>query len=178
MAERWLSPGQFREIVQIGAVRADAVTLEETAAFEVLVKPRVNPLLSSYFEALTGITNAETARRGIDFPDAYARFLGFANGAETYAFGRDDLIFAETFRLYGMNNLPPAPRYVNVAPWLRANGIDPRHAGDVAEAAGVSFAGTKHDALYDARSVLRGVRALVERGAANPFLGSQLTSVP
>jgi inhibitor of KinA sporulation pathway (predicted exonuclease) len=170
MAERWLKPGQFREVVQIGAVKLDAGTLEEIGEFEVLVKPRLNPELSPYFETLTGITNAELARRSIDFVDAYNRFVAFASDSQTFAFGRDDLIFAENFKLYGIGDPPSAPHYTNIAPWLRANGLNPRHAGDVAEATGVRLAGQKHDALYDARSVAMGVRALVARGAGNPFL--------
>ncbi len=171
MAECWLKPGQFREVVQIGAVMLDTLTLEETGSFEVLVKPRLNPELSAYFEALTGIANAEIARRGIDFPDAYERFVAFAGDAQTIAFGRDDLIFEENFKLYGIKSSTRAPSYRNIAPWLRANGLHPRHAGDVAEEAGVTFAGQKHDALFDARSVAHGVRALVARGATNPFMG-------
>jgi len=172
MAERWLAPGQFREVVQIGAVKLDAATLEERAAFEVLVKPRLNPVLSEYFERLTGIANAEVARRGVDFLEAYQRFLAFADGAPTCAFGRDDLIFAENFELYGLRSPPRAPPYANIAPWLRANGLRPRHAGDVAEEAGAPLSGQKHDALFDARSVAQGVRILVGRGANNPFADS------
>ena len=175
MAEKWLRPGQFREVVQIGAVKLDVRTFEETAYFETLVKPRLNPVLSSYLEALTGITNTEVSRRGADFIEAYAGFVNFVQGAPTYAFGHDDLIFAENFRLYGIGeDPPPAPRYINIAPWLRDNGLDPRHAGDVAETAGVAFGGQKHDALYDARSVARGAAALVRRGAANPFLADEI----
>lgn len=170
MAERWLMPGQFREVVQIGAVKLDAATLEEIDPFEVLVKPRFNPVLSEYFETLTGIANADIARRGIDFLNAYERFVAFAGDAQTIAFGRDDLIFEENFKLYGIKSSTRAPSYTNIAPWLRANGLNPRHAGDVAEEAGVTFAGQKHDALFDARSVAHGVRALVARGAKNPFL--------
>jgi DNA polymerase III epsilon subunit-like protein len=169
MAERWIKPGQFREIVQIGAVRLDSETLRETAQFEMLVKPRLNPVLSTYFETLTGITNVELASRSVDLAEAYVQFLAFVGDAMTFAFGRDDLIFVENFRLYGMTGvvLPP---YQNVVHWLRAQGLDPRHAGDVAEAAGVVLAGRKHDALFDARAVTAGIRALVASGASNPFL--------
>jgi inhibitor of KinA sporulation pathway (predicted exonuclease) len=170
MAERWLRPGQFREVVQIGAVKLDPATLVEVAAFEVLVKPRLNPVLSAYLENLTGIANADMVKRGVDLLEAYGAFVAFADGAATAAFGRDDLVFEENFRLYGINSPPTAPRYANIAPWLRANGLDPRHAGDVAEEAGVPLAGRKHDARFDARSVAAGLRALVERGATNPFL--------
>jgi inhibitor of KinA sporulation pathway (predicted exonuclease) len=68
--------------------------------------------------------------------------------------------------------MPQVPRYSNVIPWLLENGIDPRgkNACDVAPLTGVAFEGQRHDALDDARGVLAGIRALVERGATNPFL--------
>jgi len=172
MVGRWTAPGQFREVVQIGAVRLNSASLEELEAFEVLVRPRINPDLSAYFEKLTGITNAHLAWRGVDFVDGYEDFLSFARGNDTFAFGRDDLIFAENFRLYGVRDLPSPPRYGNIAPWLRANGLEPRHAGDVAETAGITLEGQKHDALFDARSVAAGIRALVQMGATNPFRGA------
>lgn len=169
MAHRWLAPGQFREIVQIGAVRVDTRTLAESASFMTLVRPRLNSSLSAYFERLTGITNAALSHSGIDLVEAHKRFVVFSGNAPAYAFGRDDQIFEENFRLYGLANPFTSQRYRNIAPWLRANGLDPRHAGDVAEAAGAGFAGQKHDALYDARSVAAGIRALMARGAKNPF---------
>jgi len=132
------------------------------------VKPRLNPVLSEYLERLTGITNARMAEEGVDLVGAFAKFLEFIGGAPTWAFGHDDLIFVDNFRLYGLS--PPMPAYENIAPWLRANGVHPKHAGDTAEAAGTALSGQKHDALFDARSVAAGVRALVARGAPNPFL--------
>jgi inhibitor of KinA sporulation pathway (predicted exonuclease) len=54
----WSAPGQFREIVQIGAVRVDAGDgFAEMAHFSMLVRPTINPELSDYFVTLTGITN-------------------------------------------------------------------------------------------------------------------------
>jgi inhibitor of KinA sporulation pathway (predicted exonuclease) len=157
--------------VQIGAVKVDARTLEPIADFEVLTRPRINPVLSPYLEKLTGITNAAIAERGVDFLEGYSRFVDFCGGAPFCAFGRDDLVFEECIRLYGIENLPPMPPYVNAIWTLVENGIDPRgyHACDVAKLCGVKFSGREHDALEDARSVALGLKALVERGAKNPF---------
>src|SRR5580692_3651474 len=77
MARSWLAPGEFREVVQIGAVRLDADSFSVKAEFEVLVRPRFNPVLSPYFENLTGISNEQLAARGTDFRTAYDRFLAF-----------------------------------------------------------------------------------------------------
>src|ERR1700754_517527 len=75
MASHWLRPGEFKEVVQIGAVKLDAASFRITASFDVLVRPRINAGLSPYFENLTGITNAQVAERGVDFAPALVRFL-------------------------------------------------------------------------------------------------------
>lgn len=172
MAARWSRPGEFTELVQIGAARLDAESFEEQGTLDLLVKPRLNPVLSDYFVQLTGIGNDEMAARGIDFAQAYEEFRRFAGGARIFAFGRDDLIFDANLKLYGLHDLPPLPPYTNIVPWLILNGIDPkgRNACDVGPLAGVPFAGRKHNALADARSVASGIEALVARGAENPLL--------
>jgi inhibitor of KinA sporulation pathway (predicted exonuclease) len=172
LENRWLRPGEFREVVQIGAIRVDATTFDEIAPFDALVRPRINPTISGYLEKLTGVTNAAIAERGQDFLPAYERFVAFASGAPIVAFGRDDLVLTSNLRLYGITDASPLPRYVNIAPWLAANGVDPRgrHACDIAEAAGAKFEGRRHDALDDARSVALGIKTLVARGAPNPLL--------
>lgn len=173
LRRRWLGPGEFKEVVQIGAVKIDPITFEELGALDVLVKPRLNPVLSDYLVTLTGITNEEVAARGVDFEIAYRAFVAFAGQGRIVAFGRDDLVLEENLRLYGMKDVPPLPRYSNVIPWLFMQGFDLRgkHACDVGPLAGVKFEGRLHNALDDARSVAAGIRALVKRGAPNILLG-------
>ena len=158
-------------MVQIGAVRLDAETLEEVASLDLLVRPRINPHLSAYLEDLTGVTNERLAAEGVDFADAYARFVAFAGGGTICAYGRDDLVLTENLRLYGIADSAPLPHYINVTPWLRAHGIEPRgyHACHVGPLCGAEFQGHEHDAVDDARSVAAGIRALVGRGAENIF---------
>lgn len=171
MEHRWLRPGEFREVVQIGAVKLDAETFDETAAIDILVKPRLNPVLSRYLEELTGVTNERLATEGVDFAEGYRAFVRFADGATLAAFGRDDLVFVDNMRLYGLTDEPSLPPYINIAPWLARSGVDPRglHACDIAKAAGAVFEGRRHDALADARSIALGIKTLVARGHANPF---------
>jgi inhibitor of KinA sporulation pathway (predicted exonuclease) len=172
MQRNWMAPGEFKEVVQIGAVKVDAATFAHVGDFECLAKPRLNPVISSYLEQLTGITNDAVANRGVDFSDAFARFVDFADGSVIAAFGRDDLVFHENIQLYGLRDVPSLPRYKNVIPWLLENGIDPRgkHACDVASLCGAQFTGRKHDALDDARSVAAGIVAVVKRGGRNFLL--------
>ena len=169
LARGWNGANEFKELVQIGAVNLDAHSLKIIDEFEMLVRPRINPVLSDYLVALTGVTNERIAQRGVDFAVGYRAFLDFVGDADIWAFGRDDAIFVDNMRLYGLTMKMPA--YHNVIPWMAEHGIDlvGKHACDVAGAVGVAFEGREHDALSDARSVAMGMIALVQRGAKNPF---------
>ena len=63
LESRWLRPGEFKEVVQIGAIKVDAESWDEIAPFDALVRPRINPTITAYLETLTGITNAAIAAR-------------------------------------------------------------------------------------------------------------------
>jgi inhibitor of KinA sporulation pathway (predicted exonuclease) len=177
MQSRWTREGEHTEVVQIGAVKIDADTLREVDGFEMLVRPRVNPILSDYFVELTHITNEAVTHRGVDFIIAYRAFLDFVGDAATFAHGRDDLILLDNLKRYGWEKSLPLVRYSNAVPWFAAQGIDlkGKRACEVAEAAGAIFEGHKHDALADARGVAAGFRVLIEKGAPNPFVGAAQT---
>jgi len=171
MANHWLRPGEFKEIVQIGAVKVDGA-FNSGETLDLVVRPRLNPVLTPYLERLTGITNEEVRARGVDFLQAYREFVAFAGGLPIVAFGRDDLVLLDNLRLYGITDAPPVPPYVNVTIWMTEQGFDMRglHACDVSAAAGVPFEGRKHNGLDDALSVASGIRALIARGARAPLL--------
>jgi len=170
MATNWLRPGAFQEIVQIGAVKVDG-NFNACESFDILVRPRLNPVLSPYLERLTGITNEALDAKGVDFSEAYRAFLAFGEGLPIVAFGRDDLVLIDNFRLYGISDAPPLPPYFNVKAWMEQLGTDTRglHACDVGPSAGVSFSGQRHNGLDDALSVAAGVAALIARGARSPL---------
>jgi inhibitor of KinA sporulation pathway (predicted exonuclease) len=166
MARHWLGPGEFKEVVQIGAVRLDADTLSILDEFEVLVRPRINPQLSAYFETLTGITSERLARQGEDFAVAYARFAAFAGEGPIAAFGHDERVLEHNIRLYGMTGLRALPLFYDLRGWFAALGVDPRgmHSCDLAPALGVPFVGQTHNALDDARAIAAAMSVMAVRG--------------
>jgi inhibitor of KinA sporulation pathway (predicted exonuclease) len=167
MARGWLAPGEFREVVQIGAVRLDAGSLAVTASFDRLVRPRLNPDLSPYFEALTGITNARLKAGGTDFLPAYRAFAEFAGDGPIAAFGHDEWVLADNLRLYGITDAPALPPFLDLRGWFAEHGIDPRglHSCDVGPLLGVPFAGRMHNALDDATSLAAALAVMAARGA-------------
>ena len=167
MARCWMAPGEFQEVVQIGAVKLDAESLAVLDELDLLVTPRINRDLSPYFTNLTGITDAALSARGMDFGDAYDRFADFAEGGTIAAFGRDDHVLDANLRLYGIAGARPLPPFQDLRRWFAALGIDPRglHSCDIGPRLGVPFRGQAHNALDDARSVAAGMKVLASRGA-------------
>jgi len=167
MARRWLTPGEFKEVVQIGAVKLNADSLTPIAEFDVLVKPRINPELSPYFEKLTGITNQQVKAQGVDFADAYARFLDFAGDDPIAAFGHDEWILEENLRLYGIAGTRPLPLFYDLRGWFAVQGVDPRGltSCEIAPKLGLIFEGHAHNALNDARSMAMCMETMAARGA-------------
>jgi inhibitor of KinA sporulation pathway (predicted exonuclease) len=167
MARRWLAPGEFREVVQIGAVRLDADSFRVLEEFDMLVCPRINARLSPYFEKLTGITNEKLARQGTDFAAAYARFLEFAGEGPIAAFGQDQQVLEDNIRLYGLTGARALPVFYDLRGWFAALGIDPRgiHSCDLPPAVGLAFEGQTHNALHDARAIVSAMAVMAARGA-------------
>jgi inhibitor of KinA sporulation pathway (predicted exonuclease) len=167
----WQGPGEFREIVQIGAVSLDASSLAETASFSVLIRPKLNPALSDYFVALTRITNERIAREGVDFAAGASAFAAFVGKRRIYCYGRDDRIVAANADRLGKPELWANTTAVNLRQWLVDVGIAVAgvSSGALAKHVGSVSQGMAHDALVDARSLAEAVRYLVTKGAPNPF---------
>jgi inhibitor of KinA sporulation pathway (predicted exonuclease) len=167
MAGHWLKPGEFKEVVQIGAVRLDAQfrILDE---FEILVRPRINSALSPYFENLTGIGNALLLMKGVDFADAYRRFVAFAGETPIAAFGHDEWVLEDNIRLYGLADVAPLPLFQDLRAWFAERKVDPRglHSCDIAAKVGAAFKGRAHNALDDARSIAIGMKTLASHPIA------------
>jgi inhibitor of KinA sporulation pathway (predicted exonuclease) len=167
MARRWLAPGEFKEVVQIGAVKLDADSFQNLEEFDMLVRPRINAVLSPYFENLTGITNQIIDRHGVDFANGYAAFLDFAGEGPIAAFGQDQRVLEDNIRLYGLSGARALPVFYDLRGWFAALGVDPRglHSCDLPAALGMAFAGQTHNALHDARSIAGAMAVMAARGA-------------
>ena len=167
MARRWLAPGEFKEVVQIGAVKLDADSFASLDELDILVRPRINSALSPYFEKLTGITNQTVERHGTDFAAAYAAFLDFAGEGPIAAFGQDQRVLEDNIRLYGLTGARALPVFYDLRGWFAALGIDPRgmHSCELGPALGLAFSGQTHNALHDARSIVGAMAVMAKRGA-------------
>ena len=167
----WTAPGEFREIIQIGAIKVNCQTMTEVEAFSVLVKPTLNPMLSEYITGLTGITQADIDVRGMNLTDAVRAFLAFCGGLPMFCYGYDGWIIAKNLALLGHSGFWTGVRPSNIGEWFQSAGVDVAsiNSSGLAAAVGASYDGRAHEAVGDCRSILAAVRALIGRGVDSPF---------
>ncbi len=175
----WAAPGEHREIVQIGAVRiAPAQNCAEIGCFERIVRPRVNPILSPYFMALTGLSQDRVDREGVTFEAALADFRNFAGDTATIvaAFGGDAAVISENCELNRCAEAFLPSQMVDIRPFItRALGIEgqPVSSGDLPHRLGYPPAGHAHDALADARAIAIALRHIQAKNRASNRTGGE-----
>lgn len=175
MERDWKGPGEYRELVQIGAVRFNLKTLEEHEEFLILIKPKKNPVLSDFFVKLTGITNDEVAKDGLDFPAAYKKFREFLGSDPHACYGWDARVMRENLVF---NNMPASEKEfdsANIGPWFHdvggPFGIKGKvNSGKLASVLGAPMKSIQeHNALHDSRSIAASYRFLIQKGCKSPF---------
>jgi DNA polymerase III epsilon subunit-like protein len=172
----WGNENEYREIVQIGALKINREDLSVTEEFNVLIKPARNPILSDYFIDLTKITQEQVDREGIAFIDAYHRFIDFCGTDLVFSYGGDEVMLAENIGLeYGTSNKfrngrmsysdirfyihraePESSAYNSGRLWKYFSLPKPYEADE-------------HDALFDCYSLLAAMRHLIGRGINLPI---------
>ncbi|MBU2670480.1 exonuclease domain-containing protein [Actinoplanes bogorensis] len=170
----WSGPGEFREIVQFGAVRVDSATLEITGELDLLVRPVRNPSLSPFFQELTGISQADVDARGLPFLTALDQFIDFCAGHYVLSYGNDMVVVGENLVLQVPEGRAPKrgmPPFVNIRPYV--NSLLPmtrgESAGRIAFAAGLTGAvDREHNALADCYSIVATLRHL--RALGHPLI--------
>lgn len=160
----WTGPGEHREVVQVGAVRLDG-----GAGLSLLVRPRLNPVLSDYFIRLTGVTQERVEAQGMGFEAALARLEAFAAGAVLVSNGADEAVLRENCRLTGLA-FPFEGRCRDVSALLARQAGAAVHvfSCDMIATFGLEGRETAHDALGDARQVALVLRHLLDGGRIRP----------
>lgn len=172
LAREWSQPWEQREIVQIGAVVADIHEkgMKPLREFEQLVTPKTNPHLSDHFVELTGISDELIAQHGHPFIEVWKEFAGFCEGiSQLWCVGRDGEVLRENFLLNGIEARMSAPCF-DIRPALaRVLGVGENEvvSSRLPQLAGLETEGRAHQALDDARAVLRTLDHLAQTGKLN-----------
>lgn len=160
----WSGPNEYREIIQIGAIRV--LGDKEVDSFCVFVRPEKNPQLSEFIIELTGITQSDVDEKGLGFPEALVQFREFVGSLPAYCFGHDTEVIEENAGFHGdslslsreqFHNLRPI-----VAPVFLEKGvdIDKYSSGTLVEAFTGAPGFRAHDAVNDMRNLLKAITLL------------------
>ncbi len=169
-ARGWSGPDEYREIVQIGAVRVDGGNaFTEVDLFKTYVRPVKNPVLSDYFISLTGITQADVDRHGVSFPEALAAFSEFVGdgAAAVVSNGADHAALDENCALHGIACPIDADRFVDIRPRLaRLLGLATPEviSAKLPSLLRLPSRRKEHDALADALAIAQALRHLRQTG--------------
>jgi inhibitor of KinA sporulation pathway (predicted exonuclease) len=165
MERKWSDPNEHREVVQIAAQLIDLNSETVVSTFECLVTPSVNPLLSDYFVALTGITQERIRMKGIPFADAYRAFDEWSNGLPLFCYARtltesaDRGVFEENIQLYGLDLPLDSDRYSTLTGLFQQAGVDTKEysSGEIYRAFNLTLDGQVHNAMHDVTSLVAAV---------------------
>lgn len=165
LARSWSGPGEYMEVVQIGAVKLDAaMPMAERGSFEILVRPKKNPVLSDYFTALTGITNADLDREAVGFAEALQTFAVFVGDAgAVYSNGSDWSDLVQNAGWSGLEWPFPPGLFSNLRETIAgALGVPNRQAvsSSLPAQLGLEEMPGAHTGLGDSRAIAAAVRQL------------------
>jgi inhibitor of KinA sporulation pathway (predicted exonuclease) len=168
MERGWSGPGEYREIIQIGAVRVDDSHAEKES-FLAYIKPVRNPELSPFIIELTGITQKDIEERGVSFADALRSFREFVGTTPGYAWGNDTEVLEENCGFADIRAEFPPDQFLDLRPLtadaFRSAGVDIERwtSGTLIQAFGPNHSLRAHDALNDMRNLLAALNELKNR---------------
>ncbi len=147
------------EIIEIGAVLVDATTLTAGAEFQTFIKPVRHRTLTPFCTELTTITQADVDRAP-RFPQALAALGVFLRGKDAVFCswgGYDKNQFRRDAQFHRIKQLPLGERHINLKEaFSRRLGESRQYGtGQALRRAGLSFTGTHHRAIDDARNIAR-----------------------
>lgn len=165
LARNWSGPGEYMEVVQIGAVKLDAaMPMAERDSFEMLVRPEKNPVLSAYFTELTGISNADLEREAVGFAEALSAFAAFVGNADrVLSNGADWSDLVQNAEWAGMDWPFQPGLFANIRNAIAgALGVPNRQAvsSTLPERLGLEEVPGAHTGLGDSRAIAAAVRQL------------------
>jgi len=161
-ARNWSGPGEFRELVEIAAIRVEAGSLVELEHFRRLVRPRINRELSAYFIRLTGIRQQDVDSSGADAAEAITEFSAWCGSDRVFCFGGDGDVIRGNLALYSLSPALFAGIVSDIRSIFRAHGIDMRglSSGNCTRALGHEPRLEAHSGLNDVRTILEALRLL------------------
>jgi inhibitor of KinA sporulation pathway (predicted exonuclease) len=144
-------PRHEREIIEIGAVLVRSHDLCTESEFQTFVRPVVHPTLTPFCTRLTSIRQADV-EHAPTFPTAIASLAKFIEGRDALfcSWGDYDRNQLELDAARHRTALPFRERHLNLKWLFRGRGV-----GDAFRRCGLTFEGTPHRGIDDARNIAR-----------------------
>ena len=145
--------GQYRELVQLAAVRVDGDSLGQLDTFDEYAKPCINPTLSGYFKDLTGIrqSDVDTARLA---RAVITDLLEWTGGLTCWSYGDDRTTLQENYGEGALDAIT-AEQFQDIRPIFQEHGVpvERYNSGTLHQYFGIDMEGTAHNALFDCESL-------------------------
>lgn len=161
---------EYREIIQIGAVKFDTSRLEVLDGFDKAIRPQINPELSDYIKDLTGLS-----QKRIDEADKFETvlkaFIEWSQNLKLYSYGNDLDVVRRNIELYNPEIDLEQRRFKDMRKKFLENGVpvDNWNSGDIAHYfdPGKELL-RQHDAYNDARNMAEAVKMMIRQNSSTP----------
>lgn len=161
----------IREIIQVGIVNLDPMTLQETNSQSYYVKPKYNTELSEYCKNLTGLTDKQVFKEGNylgDVMNSLSKKWGFSRKVLIF-WGDDHLDFKrdcdrlEIEDKTSKNVINFGLQYSLFQSFKNQEGFRNIGLTNAMKAEGLVFEGRQHDGLVDAKNTARLYKTFMNR---------------
>lgn len=151
----WSRPGEYKEIIQIGAIKINSeFQIQDT--FEVLVRPVLNPILSDYIQRLTKIDQRILETKGVDLLIALESFKTFCEGSDVIiSNGGDHYIIEENLKIRGQSFTFDNLIFCDIQPIFAEMKEGRSHVSIEEMAFMLKISGRHHSALSDSYTLHR-----------------------
>lgn len=169
MDRDWSGAGEYKEIVEIGAIKIATDQLTEIDEFDIYVKPTKNPELSNFFINLTGITQQTLNQKGIQFSEAIRKFATWAGEIPLFSYGMDHEVLRANCELLKILFPFHEEKFHNIKDIFEKHGIATNSymSSTIIEAFSKKSKERAHNALGDARTILDALRELARLGTSH-----------
>jgi inhibitor of KinA sporulation pathway (predicted exonuclease) len=166
-SRNWSGLGEYREVIQIGAVQLDATNFNLLNVYDRLVLPVRNPVLSDYIMKLTGLTNERMQVEGVSLEVAIAEFASFVGDRSLWCNGGDAAVLYDNCVLQVIQCPIVTGNIGNLRPLLaKATGLPASQlvSCELPDLLGIGTALNRHTGAGDAIAIAQALASLRKRG--------------
>ena len=175
MARHWYGKDEYKEIIQIGALKISYPEFKVVDSLSLFIKPQKNPILSDYCKNLTGITQQDIDN-GLSFEQGLKRFLDFVGDNLVGSYGNDCCVMAENTALIKANPLTLyGANFINLRFWINnfnndTAKINSGHLWNLVPLPHIFNHTREHDALCDCYSIAEMLYYMHKQKFPLPFI--------